>query len=101
MPYVTPTEAANAVGVNPRTLARWSEDGKIKVIKTEAGQRRYDIAEYLKQKSGTTELARPSTFCTPESQHPAKETISKDKLRHLLQVTQAQKLSQKLDRAQF
>jgi predicted site-specific integrase-resolvase len=54
-------EAANALGVNPRTLARWSEDGKIKTIKTEAGQRRYDIAEYLKQKSGTTELARRST----------------------------------------
>ena len=54
-------EAANALGVNPRTLARWSEDGKIKSIKTEAGQRRYDIAEYLKQKSGTTELVRPST----------------------------------------
>ncbi|WP_341737141.1 IS607 family transposase [Microcoleus sp. CAWBG640] len=61
MPYVTPREAANALGVNPRTLARWSEDGKIKVIKTPAGQRRYEIAEYLKQKSGTTELARPST----------------------------------------
>lgn len=61
MAYVTPREAANALGVNPRTLARWSEDGKIKAIKTEAGQRRYDIAEYLKQKSGTTELARRST----------------------------------------
>ena len=61
MPYVTPREAANALGVNPRTLARWSEDGLIKAIKTEAGQRRYDIAEYLKQKSGTTELARRST----------------------------------------
>jgi len=61
MPYVTPREAANALGVNPRTLARWSEDGLIKTIKTDAGQRRYDIAEYLKQKSGTTELARRST----------------------------------------
>jgi putative resolvase len=40
---------------------RLSEDGKIKTIKTDAGQRRYDIAEYLKQKSGTTELARRST----------------------------------------
>jgi len=58
---VTPREAAKALGVNPRTLARWSEDGPIKTIKTEAGQRRYDIAEYLKQKSGTTELARRST----------------------------------------
>ena len=61
MPYVTPREAAKALGVNPRTLARWSEDGLIKTIKTEAGQRRYDIVEYLKQKSGTSELARPST----------------------------------------
>ena len=61
MPYVTPREAANALGVNPRTLARWSEDDLIKAIKTEAGQRRYDIAEYLKQKSGKTELARRST----------------------------------------
>lgn len=61
MPYVTPREAANALGVNPRTLARWSEDGKIKAIKTEAGQRRYDLASYLKQKSGITEPDRAST----------------------------------------
>lgn len=61
MPYVTPREAANALGVSTRTLARWSEDGKIPTFKTEAGQRRYDISTYLKQKSTSTELARPST----------------------------------------
>lgn len=61
MPYVTPRQAANALGVNPRTFARWSEDGKIKTIKTDSGQRRYDIASYLKQKSATTELTRPLT----------------------------------------
>ncbi len=44
-----------------RTLARWSEDGKIPTFKTEAGQRRYDISAYLKQKAVSTELARPST----------------------------------------
>jgi putative resolvase len=61
MPYVTPRQAAIALGVNPRTLARWSEDGKIKAIKTESGQRRYDLASYLKQKSGTTEPLRNHT----------------------------------------
>jgi predicted site-specific integrase-resolvase len=38
-----------------------SQTFTISAIKTEAGQRRYDLAEYLNQKSGTTELARPST----------------------------------------
>ncbi|MGL4375550.1 MAG: IS607 family transposase [Microcoleaceae cyanobacterium] len=61
MPYVTPREAANLLGVSTRTLARWSEEGKIVTFKTEAGQRRYDIAAYLKQKSISTEPARPST----------------------------------------
>ena len=61
MPYVTPRQAANALGVNPRTLARWSEEGKIKTIKTESGQRRYDLADYLKQKSDTTEPTRSHT----------------------------------------
>jgi len=62
MPYVTPREAANLLGVSTRTLARWSEDGKISTFKTEAGQRRYDIAGYLKQKSTSTEPARSSTI---------------------------------------
>lgn len=47
MPYIRPTEAGKALGVYPRTLARWSKDGKIKAIKTEGWQRRDDIAEYL------------------------------------------------------
>ncbi|MFB8792747.1 MAG: IS607 family transposase [Microcoleus sp.] len=62
MPYVTPREAANLLGVSTRTLARWSEDGKIPTFKTEAGQRRYDIAGYLKQKSDPTEPVRSSTI---------------------------------------
>ena len=62
MPYVTPREAANLLGVSTRTLARWSEDGKIPTFKTEAGQRRYDIARYLKQKSAPTEPTRSSTI---------------------------------------
>jgi excisionase family DNA binding protein len=61
MKYVTPREAANTLGVSTRTLSRWSEEGKIKTIKTEAGQRRYDLAGYKEQKSLTTESFRSST----------------------------------------
>lgn len=61
MPYVTPRQAASALGVNPRTLARWEEEGKIRAIKTESGQRRYDLAEYVKRKSGASSSIRPHT----------------------------------------
>jgi predicted site-specific integrase-resolvase len=47
--------------LTPEPLPDGQKMANIKTIKTEAGQRRYDIAEYLKQKSGTTELARRST----------------------------------------
>ncbi|MDB9514991.1 hypothetical protein PN499_27700 [Kamptonema animale CS-326] len=62
MPYVTPREAANALGVSTKTLARWSEEGKTPTFKTEAEQRHYHITKYLKQKSNSTELVRPSTI---------------------------------------
>lgn len=43
-------------------------------------------------------LLDPLPSYTPESQHPVNETTYKDKLRHLLQITQAAKSLQKLDR---
>lgn len=49
--YVTPRVAAKALGVHTRTLTRWEAQGKIKAIRTAAGQRRYDLEEYL-QRSG-------------------------------------------------
>ena len=47
--------------LTPEPLPDGQKMAIIKTIKTEAGQRRYDIVEYLKQKSGTSELTRPST----------------------------------------
>lgn len=63
--YVTPREAARLLGVHRTTLARWEEQGKIKAIKTESGQRRYDIHSYIQEKeqeSGT--IPTPSTRAT-------------------------------------
>ena len=47
--YVTPRIAAKALGVHTRTLTRWEAQGKIKAIRTAAGQRRYDLEEYMRR----------------------------------------------------
>jgi len=47
--YVTPRVAASVLGVHTRTLTRWEAQGKIKAIRTAAGQRRYDLEEYLRR----------------------------------------------------
>lgn len=52
--YVKPRDAAATLGVHVRTLSRWEKEGKIKAIKTPAGQRRYDIESYQEQ------------FCPPD-----------------------------------
>ncbi len=41
--YLKPREAAEYLGVNVRTLARWENKGIIQAIKTPSGQRRYDV----------------------------------------------------------
>ncbi|MBV9385746.1 MAG: IS607 family transposase [Chroococcidiopsidaceae cyanobacterium CP_BM_ER_R8_30] len=52
--YVTPKEASETLGVNERTLRRWDAEGKIAVIRTPSGQRRYNVESYA-AKSGSVE----------------------------------------------
>jgi excisionase family DNA binding protein len=42
---VTPQEAAASIGVSVDTLRRWADEGKITVVKTPGGHRRYDLDE--------------------------------------------------------
>lgn len=51
--YLKPREAAECLGVNVRTLARWENRGIIQAIKTPSGQRRYDIESYTQSFSST------------------------------------------------
>ena len=37
-------QAARKLGVHPQTLRRWERDGKISVIRTQGGHRRYDFS---------------------------------------------------------
>ena len=50
MSYVPGRVAAKTLGVHQNTLRRWASEGKIKYIRTESGQRRYNVRDYLKEK---------------------------------------------------
>lgn len=52
MEYVTPKQAAKALGVNVSSLRRWENEGKITAIKTPGGQRRYSLEE-IEKAAGT------------------------------------------------
>jgi len=45
---LTPSEVARLFKVDPKTVTRWSQSGKLKCIKTVGGHRRYDLAEVQK-----------------------------------------------------
>jgi len=42
---LTPSEVARLFRVNPKTVTRWSQSGKLKCIKTVGGHRRYDLEQ--------------------------------------------------------
>ena len=42
---ITPAEAAHILGVEPQTVARWSDEGRLWRTFTRGGQRRYDATE--------------------------------------------------------
>ena len=44
MPKISRQEASDLLGVNPDTLRRWEQEGKIVAERTTGGHRRYDVA---------------------------------------------------------
>lgn len=43
--YLTPGEFAKRTGINPKTLWRYAKEGKVKVLMTIGGHRRYPVEE--------------------------------------------------------
>lgn len=43
--FYTPSEAAELFAVSTKTVARWAEEGKIRVVVTPGGHRRYPKAD--------------------------------------------------------
>jgi putative resolvase len=48
MAYVPLRKAVEKLGLHPNTLRRYADEGKIKVIKNQAGQRLYDVESYIR-----------------------------------------------------
>lgn len=50
-----PGEAASLLGVNRQTLQRWAREGRVPVVVSPGGRRRYrrdDLAQLLRSKAG-------------------------------------------------
>lgn len=46
-PLLWPGEAAHLLGVNRATLQRWARDGRVPVVLTPGGRRRYRASDLL------------------------------------------------------
>ncbi|MEP6545789.1 IS607 family transposase, partial [Microcoleus vaginatus GB1-A2] len=87
MAYVPLRKAVEFLGLHPHTLRKYADEGKIKSIKNEAGQRLYDVESYQRGATRTTivcycrvssakqrdDLARQVEFM--EQQYPDAEII--------------------------
>jgi putative resolvase len=45
--YIPSRKAAQQLGCHPNTLRKWADEGKIPYIKTESGQRRYNVEAFI------------------------------------------------------
>lgn len=48
--FVKPSQAAKRLGVSLHTLRRWDKKGLIEAIRTDNGQRRYNVDDYIERK---------------------------------------------------
>lgn len=48
MSYVPLRKAVERLGLHPNTLRRYADEGKIQIIKNEAGQRLYNVEAYIR-----------------------------------------------------
>jgi excisionase family DNA binding protein len=52
---LTPAEVATMFRVDPKTVTRWAQDGKLSFIRTLGGHRRYKEAEVRALLTGTAQ----------------------------------------------
>lgn len=56
MNYYPSRETARILGVLPNTLRKWADMGEINCIKTQSGQRRYDVESYIGKSTTSTTI---------------------------------------------
>ena len=61
--YLTSKKACQELGVHANTLRKWASQGKISYIKTDAGQRLYDVKHFIEK----TNLLKTICYCRVSS----------------------------------
>lgn len=59
--FKRPSAAVKALGVSSSTLRRWAEQGRIRHVRLDTGEYRYDVDEYMRwnQPKARTRTGRP------------------------------------------
>lgn len=70
--YLRSKDAAKILGLHPNTLRKLANDGKIHHIKTESGQRRYDVASFI----GESKSESTVCYCRVSS-HKQKDDLER------------------------
>ena len=80
MAYVPLRKAVDRLGLHPNTLRRYADQGKIDIIKNEAGQRLYNVEAYIRGAEGVASLV---CYCRVSS------SKQKDDLQRQIQYMQS------------
>jgi excisionase family DNA binding protein len=79
---LTLKDASEQLGVHPVTLRRWSESGKIEVVRTPGGHRRFPASEVARLKRGPDRTSSASAAARQDFQERALATTRED-LKHV------------------
>ncbi len=72
-------DAADALGASIATLRRWEAEVKISVERTPGGQRRYDLAKLMPEKTHKAEDAQKTFAYARVSSHDQKDDLERQK----------------------
>lgn len=78
--FVKPSAAAEQLGVSLHTLRRWEKKGLIEVIRTDNGQRRYNVDDYISRqgiKTGEETKKREIILYARVSTRPQKDDLTR------------------------
>ncbi|MEM9923312.1 MAG: IS607 family transposase [Cyanobacteria bacterium P01_D01_bin.50] len=75
--FVKPSDAAKQLGVSLHTLRRWDKKGLIEAIRTDNGQRRYNVDDYIERKEIKVSEQRLTILYARVSTRPQKDDLNK------------------------
>lgn len=77
--FVSIGTAAQALGVSTSTLRRWEASGRLTPVRTEGGQRRYDLAALRPETQGSAQAVRETVAYARVSSHDQQAELERQK----------------------